>query len=142
MTAYTIAWGWDDTDPSGQHTVVVTTAQQAHAVLDRIAAEAVAEDVPRHLDVYQGSWSPADPTPPYGMQLVWGHPERAAITWLGTRPGYAVDPSLPEWPEPIAHDQDEVASYRTRLTPAAARAAVGEYITTGTRPTCVEWVTE
>ena len=96
MATFTIAWGDSDTDPSGQHTVTVTSAAEVDAALDRLRV-----DGPWPVDVYQDSWHPGEPTPPYGLQLVWGHPERAAAAWLGPHPGYAVDPALSPWPEPV-----------------------------------------
>ncbi|MBT8225510.1 MAG: hypothetical protein KJO75_08435 [Dactylosporangium sp.] len=138
MTTYTIAWGWDETNPSGQHTIPVHTDADVHAALDQIAAQ----DGVCRIDVYQGTWREGEPTPPYGMQAMWGHPERTALAWLGQDPGHAVDPILPEWPEAIAHDQDEAAPSHTRLNLASTRSAICEYVRTGAKPTAVTWIPE
>lgn len=56
------------------------------------------------VDVYEGARPECDPTPPYGFQLLWGHRERGALTWLGDVRAVAVDPSLPLWGQPNAND--------------------------------------
>jgi len=137
--AFTLAWGRDDEDPSGQHTVQVRTVPELDAALDRLAEACAAVGRSRLVDVYQHSGA-GEPPAPYGFQLVWGHPQRAALIWLGDRPGVAVDPSLPPWPEPIRHDRDEANPRLTRLTPQRAREAVREWVQTGRRPTNVAWV--
>jgi hypothetical protein len=137
VTTYTVAWGWDDEDPSGQNTIQVRTVEELDAALARIAGLAATDGVPRWLDIYEGVWAEGDPTTPYGFQMMWGHPARAALTWLGDDPAVACDASLPEWPEPIGHDQDQAHPWRTRVTPAQAQEAVRHYIRTGGRPTNV-----
>ncbi len=134
MTMYTLAWGHNAEDPSGQNTIRVSTADELDAALDTLAAGG-----PYLVDVYQGTWTKGAPAPPGGFQLVWGHPQRAALTWLGQDAAIAADPSLPEWPEPIGHDQDAADPRRTRLTPAQARQALHEYLHTGQRPTSIAW---
>lgn len=133
MTTYIIGWGEDDQDPSGQHTLRVTTVDEVDAALDRIAARGRTYLVDVYRDI------PAQSSPAYGFQIVWGHPERAAMTWLGEHPGRAVDPSLPPWPEPIGYDHGEAQPARTRVTPAQVRAALREYLRTGQRPTTITW---
>ncbi|GAA5190621.1 hypothetical protein GCM10023322_46210 [Rugosimonospora acidiphila] len=135
MNAYTLAWGHDERDPSGQHTVAVRTIAELDDALDRLAADGAV----RLIDVYEGRWAEGEPEPPYGFQLVWGHPERAALTWLGGDSAIAVDPSLPHWPEVIRDDQDESSPRYTRIAPRQARAAVRQYVQTGRRPTNVLW---
>jgi hypothetical protein len=137
VTTYTVAWGWDDTDPSGQNTILVRTVEEMDAALDRIAALAAADDEPRWLNVYEGLWAKGEPATSDGFQMLWGHPERAALTWLGDDPAVAYDPSLPEWPEPIGHDQGLAYPWRTRVTPEQAREAVREWLRTRERPTNV-----
>ncbi|GIH21370.1 Imm1 family immunity protein [Rugosimonospora africana] len=135
MTTYTMAWGWDDDDPSGQHTIRVQTVEDVDTALNRLASDGAV----RVIDVYEGVWAEGQPTPPYGFQLVWGHPERAALTWLGDDPAIAADPSLPEWTEPIPNDQDETPPHHTRITPAQVREALHQYIHTRRQPTNVRW---
>jgi hypothetical protein len=135
MTTYTLAWGRDHQDPSGQNTLQVSTVEELDAALDALAATGRTYLV----DVYEGTWAMGEPTPPYGFQLIWGHPQRAAMTWLGEDPAIAVDGSLPLWPEPIGYDQGEAQPPDTRLTPAQVREALHEYLRTGQRPTRVRW---
>ena len=136
---YTMAWGRHPADRSGQHTLTITTAAHADEALDSIAAQATTDECPRMVDLYEGTWQPGQTAPATGMQLVWGHPERASLTWLGPGAGYAIDPAVPPWPQPIEYDQDEIGSHRTRLTPATVRRAVQEYLQTGQRPTGLQW---
>jgi len=71
---------------------------------------------------------------------VWGHRYRAALTWLGPDAATGVDPTLSLLPAPIDHDQDAASPRRTRLTPAQVRAALHEYLHTGTRPNTITWI--
>jgi hypothetical protein len=135
VSTYTLAWGWNDADPSGQNTIQVTTIEELDAALDSLTTGG-----PYLITVYEGTWATGEPARPDGFQLVWGHPQRAALTWLGDDAAIAVDPSLPQWPEPIGHDQDAASPRRTRLTPAQARRALREYLRTGRRPTSVVWL--
>lgn len=138
---YTVAWGWSDTDPSGQNTISVSTVADADGALDHVARLAAADDCPRMVHIYAGQWKQGDDTPATALQLLWGHPDRASLTWLGDDgPGRAEDPNLPPLPEPIGYDQDEIEPHHTRLTPAAVREAVRQYVATGTRPSCADWV--
>lgn len=138
---YTVAWGRNDTDPSGQNTITVSTPDQADAALDHVARLAAADDCPRMVHIYEGTWHGGDETPRTSMQIVWGHPERASLTWLADNDaGWAQDPSLPPWPEPIGYDQDEIEPHHTRLTPAAVREAVRRYVITGQRPSVAAWI--
>lgn len=136
MTAYVLGWGENDQDPSGQHTLWVTSAAEVDPALGRISAGGGVYQV----DVYEEVPRDDDAIPPYGFQIVWGHPERAAMTWLGDDAGDAVDPSLPPWTEPIDYDFGEALPDRTRLTPTQVRAAVREYVHTGQRPTTINWI--
>jgi hypothetical protein len=139
---YTVAWGLNDTDPSGQNTITVSTVEDADAALDHLAALAAADGRPRMLHIYKGTWHQGDDTPRTSMQIVWGHPDRASLTWLADDDaGRAQDANLTPWPEPIGHDQDEIEPHHTRLTPATVREAVRQYVATGKRPTCTDWIT-
>ena len=139
MNTYTVAWGWNDDDPSGQNTIRIGATEELDAALDHIAGLAASDGTPRLLDLYEGVWAEGEPRRPFGFQVIWGHPDRVSLTWLGDEPGVAVDPTLPEWPEPIAYDQDEVGPHYTRLTPKQAREAMREYVQTGQRPTAANW---
>ena len=135
LRAYSVTWGHDPSDPSGQQTAMVRTWRQLVAVLDQLTATG-----PWLLMMYPGRWSHGDGDPPHAMQLVWGHPQRAAMTWLGEDAADAVDPDLLPWSHDIGHDQDAASPRRTRVTPEQVRAALREYLRTGRRPKCVTWV--
>jgi hypothetical protein len=79
VTTYILGWSEDDHDPSGQHTLRVSTPEQVDTALEHIAADGGVYQV----DIYQEVPDADESTPPYGFQVVWGHPERAAMTWLG-----------------------------------------------------------
>ena len=135
MTTYTLAWGYNDDDPSGQNTVRVHTSHELDTALDTIAANSS----PVMVTIYPGTWTAGQPTPPHGFQLMWGHPHRAVLSWFGNEAATASDPHLPPWPEPIGHDLDSAEPWLTRITPAQARVALHEYLRTEARPTTVAW---
>jgi hypothetical protein len=73
-----------------------------------------------------------------GLRYGVGHPHRAFVLALDAAGGYAVEPDLEPWPEPIAfdcgHDVYDVKPAWTRITPTTALAAARKYIRTGNRP--------
>jgi hypothetical protein len=73
-----------------------------------------------------------------GLQFGIGHPERAFVLALDGAGGYAVQPQLAPWPEPIAFDcGNEIVDFKpawTRVTPEDAIRAAQEYVRTGLRP--------
>ena len=73
-----------------------------------------------------------------GLQLGVGHPHRAFVLALDAAGGYAVEPGLEPWPEPIPFDcGHEVLDFKpawTRVGPATAIMAAREYVRTGARP--------
>ncbi|MGA8115901.1 MAG: Imm1 family immunity protein [Actinocatenispora sp.] len=138
MTTFTVAWGRDDTQPDGQHSVQVSTVAELDDVLDRIEATGAAFAV----DIYRTD----DPHEiPYGLQLGVGHQHRPFLLYAGDAPagGLGVDTAVEEWPEDIEFDTGgEPTGYgpdRTRVTAEQARHAAGEYVTTGRRPTTGTW---
>jgi len=140
MDRYTVAWGYDENADTGQFTAEVGTVAELDAVLDRIVAEAAANR-PQLLDIYPSDWSGLVPP---GLQLGFGHPERATIVYADAEgSAYAFEPTLADWPEPISFEYggqtSEVEPQRTRMTPKAGRQAARAYVETGGRPTCVEW---
>src|SRR2546423_4534842 len=74
-----------------------------------------------------------------GLQLGIGHPERAFVLDLHPSGGYAIEPGVPAWREPIAFDCGrEVVEFKpewTRVTARAAIEAARRYAPTGPRPT-------
>ena len=73
-----------------------------------------------------------------GLRIGVGHPHRAFILALDADGGYAVQPDLDPWPEPIAfdcgHDVVDFKPAWTRVTPPAAFAAARAYVRTGSPP--------
>ena len=124
MTTYTVAWGVNPADSSRQHTRTITSPEQVQGVLDEVAASAALTDVPVLVSVYAGDRHHGRSHPATGLQVLWGHPSRAGLIWLGDEPGYAVEPGIALSPQPIGYDLGELAPHRTRLTPTAARDAV------------------
>ncbi|MGI5215102.1 Imm1 family immunity protein [Plantactinospora sp. CA-290183] len=117
---YSLYWGAD-------HTALVSAPADLDAVLDQIASTA-----PHIVDVVP------DDNDDLGLQIGVGHPDRAVLLVFGIEGGYAYEPDLPPWPEPIDYDQGgQATTYipeRTRLTPGTARRAAHHYLLTGTPP--------
>ena len=74
-----------------------------------------------------------------GLQLGVGHPARSFVRALDGTGGYAVQPELEPWSEPIGFDCGrEVVDFKpawTRVTPATAVEAAREYVRSGGRDT-------
>ncbi len=140
VTTYTLAWGRQRRRPQRAEHDTGLHRVELDAALDELADLCIAESRPRLVNIYQGTWAHGEPAPPDGFQLIWGHPERAALTWLGDDAAMAVDTLLPEWPEPIGHDQDEASPRGTRLARhrLEMRSASGRRPDDG--PTNVKWV--
>jgi hypothetical protein len=121
VMSYTVGW-------SG-HRATVSTADEVEAVLDRIAA-----DNRRWLLVHIA----AEPDRGSLIEMVWGDPERAMLTYTDDDwGGRAVDLSMPLASGDLNFDQGSVEPDLTRLSAATARQAVVEFVTTGKRPTCI-----
>jgi hypothetical protein len=76
-----------------------------------------------------------------------GHPERAFLLFIGEGGGLGYRQDMPAWPAgaaDIAFDYggDPVfcGEDRARVSPQTARHAAREFVTTGRRPTSVQWV--
>jgi hypothetical protein len=122
---YTIGWS------EGQ--AEVTTAEEAGVVLDRIAA------TPK--SVYLLQVGPNDDSSV--MELIWGHPDRAAVMYADdVRGARAFEPSIPPLAKDINYDYGSIEPEFTRVTAAAARLAVQEYVSTGRQPTNLSWLDE
>lgn len=83
-----------------------------------------------------------------GLEVAVGHPERSVVHWTavtGHGSGYGVEPGVPPWPEIIAFDYgNQISCYlpdQTRVTAQTGRLAARQYVTTGERPTCLQWLT-
>ena len=78
-----------------------------------------------------------------GLQFGVGHPERSFVLALDPPGGYAAEPGVLPWPEPIAfdygHELVELKPEWTRVTAEAAIEAARHYVRTGTRPTNLDF---
>ena len=119
-TGYSVYWGADNT-------IEVSAPDELDVVLDRIASEG-----PHIVDVVP------DGNDDVGLQIGVGHPDRAVLLLFGTDGGYAHQPDLPLWADPIDFDYGGQAttypSAHTRVTPLTARHATHEYLSTGAPP--------
>jgi hypothetical protein len=121
---YTIEWSGSEAE--------VTTTEEADAVLNRIAAE------PRAYLVHV-----IPPGNTSVLEVVWGHPERAMVMYADDEQGgWGLEPSLPPLVHDLNYDHGSIEPDRTRVSVAAARQAVREYITTGRQPTNLSWFDE
>jgi hypothetical protein len=82
-----------------------------------------------------------------GLQLGIGHPERGFVLDLhpsgGGPGGYAVEPGVPAWPEPITFDCGrEMVEFKPEWTRVTARAVIDAarcYVRTGAPPTSLRF---
>jgi hypothetical protein len=121
----------------------LSTADELDALLDRSAAECGDNDLPHEVEVFnQGEKGEF-----FGIQLGIGHPERSFVHFLSdsiTVFGYQLGVGYGR--HPIAFDRVTGSSpiyyppSVTRVTPAVARQAAREYVTTGHRPFCLRWL--
>lgn len=143
--SYIVSWdGPSPQEPDRGREVTVETSVDLQTVLDEIAAQAATDEIPYAVQVHQIGRHGA-------IMIGVGHPERSFIDWLdrsqphGTGNRYGLQLDLAPIDEPIGFDVygnwTEVPPPRTRITPATARAAAGQYLLTAQRPTSVEWTT-
>jgi len=129
MTTYEIAWGLDETEPTGQPVRQVQSAAELDAVLDEISATEQFM-----VTIYPVGGEPDGPS----MQIGIGHPQRGFVLWLGSDPGYAVDLDNEPLGEDLTFDYGgEPTDYgpaRTRVSSEQVRQAVREFVATGARP--------
>jgi hypothetical protein len=130
---YTVTWGLDE-ETDDTHHARVTDADQMDHLLDTIAATRGDGGAPFAVTIVADD----DPDAHRALQLGVGHPDRAFVLCLGDHGGYAYEPDLPPWSEPITFnyhgEPTEYGPNRTRTTPAVAREAARQYVTTGNRP--------
>lgn len=74
MTTYEIAWGVDDSQPTGQPVRLVSSAAELDAVFDEIAAGGQ-----YMVTIYPANGDPDGPS----LQVGIGHPKRGFVLWLG-----------------------------------------------------------
>ncbi|WJK33353.1 Imm1 family immunity protein [Solwaraspora sp. WMMA2065] len=119
-SGYLLYWGADNTASA-------TTMEEVDEILDRVSAAG-----PNMVDLT------ADGNDDAGLQIGVGHPHRAVVLIFDEDGGYIWQPDVPEWKESIEFSYGgQPAVYspaRTRITPVAARRAVGEYLRTGALP--------
>ncbi len=138
----TVSWdGPSAEEPDRGNQVSVDSAGDLDAVLDRVAAQAAADDLPYAVQIH-------NPDAEGSVMIGFGHPRRSFVTWLLRTPrGHAHDgyePDVPEVPEPIAFDRYgqwcEYEPAQTRVHAATARQAAHQYLITSQRPTCIQWI--
>lgn len=141
--SYVVTWGRGNRRPAS------TIAE-----LDTALDEAAASGVPRMVGIYPpehlaGDASPWDEPLPAALQVGVGHPDRSFVLWLGPEGGIGVEADALPWPvgaADIAFDYGGDAVFagpgRARVTPATARQAAREFVSTGQRPTCLQWADE
>lgn len=136
---YQVSWdGPSAEEPGRGHQVDVDTVADLGGVLDRVAIQAAAENVPFAVQVH-------DPAASGSIMLGVGRPERSFVDWLVPdgrhEHGYQPDTTPPA--EPIGFDVyggwHEHPTHKLRVTPNTARQAAREYVRTGRRPTCLRW---
>jgi hypothetical protein len=138
--SYVVTWG------RGHHRPV-TTAAELDAALDEATRPGVPQVVgiypPEHFNRDASPWD--EPLPP-ALQIGVGHPDLAFVVWLAPDGGIGIEPDATPWPNgardiafDYAGDPIFVGPDRARVSPPAARAAAREFVTTGHRPTCLDW---
>jgi hypothetical protein len=138
--SYIVSWdGPSAREPERGHEVQVSTVDDLDQVLDQVAAQAAAENLPYAVQVYH-------PDAQGSIMIGIGHEERSFVDWLipkGYRKYGRID-TVPAPDQPIAFDVygdwHEHEPEQSRITPDTAREAVREFVRTGGQPTCVEWV--
>jgi hypothetical protein len=141
--SYTVSWdGPSAEEPDRGNEVPVSTVRELDLVLDRVNAQAAAENLPYAVQIHQPGQHGA-------IMIGIGHPERSFVDWLdrsqphGGGNRYATDPDLPPASEAIAFDfygdWTEMPPERTRISPERAREAAREYLRTGQQPSFA-WV--
>ncbi|MGW0434503.1 Imm1 family immunity protein [Micromonospora sp. NPDC003197] len=141
--SYTVSWdGPSAEEPDRGNEVRVSTVQELDLVLDRVNAQAAAENLPYAVQIHQPGRHGA-------IMIGIGHPDRSFVDWLdrsqphGSGNRYAADPDLPPASEAIAFDfygdWTEMPPERTRISPERAREAAREYLRTGQQPS-FSWV--
>jgi hypothetical protein len=139
--SYVVTWGRGNRRP-------VSTVPELDAALDEAALPGIPRVVgiypPEHLDRDASPW---DGPLPAALQIGVGHPDRAFARWLAPDGGIGVEAGTPPWPDSapdIAFDYAGDAVFagpdRARVRPPAAREAAREFVRTGGRPTCLQWV--
>jgi hypothetical protein len=137
MTTYEIAWGVDDSQPTGQPVRLVNSAAELDTVFDEIAA-----DGQHMVTIYPANGDLNGPS----LQVGIGHPKRGFVLWLGPDMGYGFDPALEPLDEELTFDYGgeptDYAPDRTRVTAEQARQAAHEFVATGERTRSVAWEVE
>lgn len=138
MMTYVVSWdGPSAEEPGRGNKVDVCTVAELDLVLERVAAQASAEDIPYAVQIYRSD-------APGSLMVGVGHPRRSMLDWLVPNGlhEYGCQPGVPPWTEAVGFDVygnwHERSPEKLRITPEAARNATREYVQTGQRPTCVE----
>jgi len=141
VTTYSVSWGYDP-----HMTRSVQSAEELDAVLDE-AVEAQDEDGLHYvIDIVDPDTKHGEFDLPLGLHMGVG-PKRAKVFWTGPGENIGYEPGVP----PVTTDLPEFnygglpteeSPETVRVTPAVAREAAREFVTTGQRPTCLEWTAE
>ena len=135
MTIYTLEWSLNP-GTGGCYERQVTTGDELDQFLNRIERDH-RQSAPVVVTLYRPDEASE------GLQIGIGHPDRGFAFMIESGGGYAYQPDLPEVSLPVDFDYNgQLTSYRPdqlRITPAQARTAAGEYLSTGQRPTSLLW---
>jgi hypothetical protein len=120
----------------------LSTLEELDALLDRVAAECGDNGLAHEVHVF--NWGETGKF--LGIMLGVGHPERSFVYFYDESVAeFGYQPEVAEYGQRVAFDQVVGSSplypppALTRVTPAVARQAAGDYVTTGRRPTCLHW---
>jgi len=142
---FVVGWGRDDDLPDGQPRVSVNSVEDLDRLLDRLEHERGVDGAPYLVEI--ADEDNGDGFITYHLQISVGHPERAALHFIGEPAGgIGHEPGLATWTGgAVTFDENgeptEYGADRLLATPATAREAAREYVQTRTRPRCVEWET-
>jgi hypothetical protein len=123
--------------------VPVRTVEELDRLLDELDTERGVDGAPYIVEV--ADEASGDGFITYHLQLTVGHPDRAALFFVGEPAGgIGYQPELGPWTGgtvvfDYGGEPTEYGADRLRVTPVVAREAARQYLRTGRRPTRVEW---
>jgi hypothetical protein len=138
MTTYSVEWG-------GNEPAIIGAVEELDELLEELADSTGDEGAPYAVSIAAVTADEAEhPFGPEGLQVGVGHPARAFVFWAGDdSSGYGHESGVASYSEGIGFDLGgqwtEYHPDETRVTAETAKAAAREYVTTGERPTCLEW---
>ena len=128
----------------GGRTAIVDTAEDLDQVLADIEHQRGAGGAPFQVSIAAAD-PDADPFDQETLQVGIGHPTHAFAFWSGEGDGgYAREPGFQPLPDSIAFDLGgqwtEYHPDETQVSAGLAKTAAREFVRTGARPRCVEWL--